>query len=120
MFIKINGLFYVPTDNSSNSERNLNNSSVLSTVPQQANSIVIAGNATTVPSTINSLNKLQTRYPQQAQQQAIPPQFQQQFANQSQIRATMISAQNMNTPQNHHPNQQVRHFNLISQSSGTN
>lgn len=112
-FIKINGFSFVPTDNSSNSERNLNNSSVLSTVPQQANSIVIAGNATTVPSTINSLNKLQTRYPQQAQQQAIPPQFQQQFANQSQIRATMISAQNMNTPQNHHPNQQVRHFDLI-------
>lgn len=75
-------------------------------MPQQANSIVIAGNATTVPSTINSVNKIQSRYPQQ--QQAIPPQFQQQFANQSQIRATMISAQNANqSPQNHHPNQSV-------------
>lgn len=75
-------------------------------MPQQANSIVIAGNATTVPSTINSVNKIQSRYPQQ--QQTIPPQFQQQFANQSQIRATMISAQNANQPpQNHHPNQQV-------------
>ncbi|XP_055300102.1 putative mediator of RNA polymerase II transcription subunit 26 isoform X2 [Sitodiplosis mosellana] len=91
-----------------NSERNLNNSNVLSTVPQQANSIIIAGNATTVPSTINSVNKIQSRYPQP--QHAIPPQFQQQFANQSQIRATMISAQNANQPpaappQNHHPNQ---------------
>lgn len=77
-------------------------------MPQQANSIVIAGNATTVPSTINNVNKIQSRYLQQQQQQAIPPQFQQQFANQSQIRATMISAQNANQPpQNHHPNQSV-------------
>lgn len=81
-------------------------------MPQQANSIVIAGNATTVPSTINSVNKIQQRYPQQ--QQAIPPQFQQQFTNQSQIRATMISAHNANqSPQNHHPNQQVSEQRVI-------
>lgn len=80
-------------------------------MPQQANNIVIAGNATTVPSTINSVNKLQTRYPQQ---QAIPPHFQQPFANQSpQMRASMMPAQNANTPQNHHPNQQVRNQSII-------
>lgn len=82
---------------------------------QQANNIVIAGNATTVPSTINSMNKLQTRYPQQ---QPMPPQFQQPFSNQSpQIRAQMIPAQSVSTPQGHHLNQQVHFIHETIQST---
>lgn len=113
------------SSNNSNSERNINNNNnsnnnVLSAVPQQqqqqANNIVIAGNAT-VPSTITNVNKIQSRYPQQqpipTQSQMPPthshPQQYQQFANQTQMRPTMLSTSNGSAPiqQIHHANQQM-------------
>lgn len=93
------------------------NNNILTPPQQQTNSIVIAGN-TSVPSTINSVNvnKIQqSRYPQP--QQSIPPTLQtqlthsqqyQQFANQSQIRSTMMQPCNPRS----HSSQQV-YFNQI-------